>query len=129
MISLSRNSRLIQFLKNVISGWSVGQQTSDRCPQMGHSQNLSNAGNFAGVLNTDNHTDRPEMTFFKICISIFKNLLLCAKTSDLQVFRYFIDTFWPLEMVGASKKSVSLLDDLWLPKIDSTTRTTGTNAF
>ena len=39
-------------------------------PQKGHSQNLSNAGNFAGALNTDNLTDRPEMTFFKIWFSL-----------------------------------------------------------
>ena len=48
----------------------MGQRTSVRCPQKGHSHNLFNAGNFAGAQYTDNPTGRPEMTFFKICTSL-----------------------------------------------------------
>ena len=70
-ITLVRPYRLKQILKNVISGRSVGHRWIARYPPEGSFTKFVQCwNNFAGALNSDNPTDRPEMTFIKIYISL-----------------------------------------------------------
>ena len=95
----------------------------------GHSHNWSNAANFAGTLSTDNLTDRPEMTFFKNCISVGSLAWLFSKF-EIQIASNSMDqsmnlsTRWDNKLENI-KNSINLLVEKSQEFAISTTRIEG----